>query len=112
MLALLERRGITRGYGGYWNSHGLTWRSRFRVFVAPVSQCGPTGRQLCRSNITTIDSWYEPRPGPSFLIVDPSGIFVTRPWSPAGARPTEVHRFGRITVFFYDRDLAEQIERR
>jgi hypothetical protein len=110
LIRLLERRGLTRGYAPYWDAQSLTWQSGMRLLVAPVQPCDPRrGGALCRMPFFTIDSWYDERPGPSFLIVDPAFGLAATP-SPTFGRPLESHRLPPdITVYVYPYDLARHI---
>jgi hypothetical protein len=111
LVRLLERNGVTRGYAGYWDAANLTWQSGMRVLVSPVSLCdGPRGPSLCASNFFTIGSWYDERPGRSFLIVDRSTAFVTEP-PPVIRSASASYRFGALTVYLFGYDLARHIRR-
>jgi hypothetical protein len=103
VTAMLVRKGITRGYAGYWNAQSLTWNSGMRLLVAPVTWDRHIG--LCRYRWNTIDSWFEDRGGPTFLIVDPTTPFMNS--TPTFVdRATEVRRYGPLTVYLFDYDLA------
>jgi hypothetical protein len=105
LVRLLERRHVTRGYAGYWDAQNLSWQSGMRLIVAPVSRCG---RSLCGYDFATVRSWFEPRPGPSFLIVDPTTPFVqTAPPFASGA--TEKHAFGPLEVYVFKDDIARRV---
>jgi hypothetical protein len=111
LVRLLEQRGVTRGYAGFWDAHNLTWQSRMRLLVAPVSRCDlPTGPRLCGYRFFTIDSWYDERPGPSFLLVDPETGFITEP-PPLVGDASAAYHFGPLTVYLFDYDLARRIRR-
>ncbi|MGZ4385486.1 MAG: hypothetical protein ACXVZO_01035 [Gaiellaceae bacterium] len=107
LTRLLEQKGITRGYAGYWDAQSLTWQSGMRLLVAPVSECSvPSG--LCPFNYFTIRSWYDRHPGPSFLIVDPGTTFVPKP-PPEAVNARAVYRFGPLSVYLFDYDIARGI---
>jgi hypothetical protein len=111
IIRLLEHKGLTHGYGPFWDAQSLTWKSDTRLLVAPVQQCPRRGRALCRFSYFTIASWYKPRPGPSFLIVDPPQGLSSKPPSALGP-PSEVHRIGpEVTVYLYPHDIGSQIRR-
>jgi hypothetical protein len=101
---VLDREGITRGYAGYWGAQNLSWQTGMRILVAPVSNCGD---ELCPNKIFTIRSWYEPRGGPTFLLVDPTVNFIHAP--PFAARAKATHRFGPMTLYVFDYDIARHI---
>jgi len=105
LVRLLQAKGVTRGYAGYWDAQNLTWQSRMKLLVAPVEPCGDT---LCAFNFSVIRSWYEPHGGRSFLIVDPTTSFVTRP-PPVTRNATASYRFGPLRLYLFDYDLARQI---
>jgi hypothetical protein len=74
------------------------------VLVAPVSNCGT---QLCPNNFFTIRSWYEPRGGRTFLLIDPTIPDIQAPRFAQNA--AETHHFGPITVYVFDYDISRQI---
>jgi hypothetical protein len=104
LIRLLEHKGLTRGYASYWDAQTLTWNSGMQLLVAPVSTCSAKGA-LCRMSYFTIDSWYDERPGRSFLIANG----LSKPPAEYG-RPSEVFRLGSgIPVYVYPYDLARHI---
>lgn len=105
LVRLLESKGVTRGYAGYWDAQNLSWQSGMQLLVAPVERCGST---LCGFNFSTIRSWYEERPGPSFLIVDPQNPVITEP-PPVVSEAAASYRVGPLTVYLFDFDLARHI---
>ncbi len=107
LLQLLEREGVTRGYAGYWGAQNLSWQTDMHLLVAPVGNCG---EQLCPYNVFTIRSWYEPQGGPTFLLVDPTVNAIHPPPFAAQARVT--HRFGPMTVYLFDYDIARHVRLR
>ena len=113
VIRLLERQGLERGYAGFWDAQSLTWKSEMRLLVAPVQPCDPQrGDTLCRRRFFTIDSWYEERPGPSFLIVDPPQGLAFEPPSSFG-RPSSTFDVGpEMRVYVYPYDLARHIRQR
>jgi hypothetical protein len=84
-----------------------------RLLVAPGQACYVGGRgALCRMPFFTIDSWYEERPGPSFLIVDPPQGLAFDPPSSFG-RPSSTFDVGpEMRVYVYPYDLARRIGQR
>ena len=103
LTTMLVREGVTRGYAGYWDAQNLSWKSGLRLMIAPVTWDPVIG--LCRYRWNTIDSWFEERPGSTFLIVDPTTPFMSsRPKFADSAR--EVHRFGPLTVYVFEYDIA------
>jgi hypothetical protein len=106
LVQLLERKGATHGYAGYWDAQNLSWQSGMRLLVAPVTRC--TATQLCPYNFFTIRSWYEPHRGPSFLLLDATnGVIAGAP--PFVRHATKSYRFGPLTVHLFDYDIARHI---
>ena len=106
LVELLEREGVSRGYAGYWDAQNLTWQTRMRLLVAPVTRCTTT--QLCPYDFFTIRSWYVPRPGGSFLLLDDTNDVI------AGAPPfvrnaNDSRRFGPLTLYVFDYDIARHV---
>jgi hypothetical protein len=104
LVELLEREGVTRGYAGYWDAQNLSWQTDMRVLVAPVVNCG---ERLCPYNFFTIRSWYEPKGGPTFLLIDPTIPVIHAP--PFVSRASASHRFGPLTVYLFEYDIARHI---
>jgi hypothetical protein len=108
LVRLLERKGVTRGYGGYWDAQNITWQSGMRLLIAPVQRCAP---QLCPYNFFTIRSWYEPHPGPTFLILDATNRFI--PTAPRFVeKATATYHLGPLTVYLFDYDITRHIRLR
>lgn len=105
MMRVLEREGVTNGYAGFWDAANLTWQSGMRVLVAPVTRCG---QKLCAYPFFTISSWFEERPGPSFLIVDPETEFISEPPPDVSSASASYH-FGPLTLYLFNYDLARRI---
>jgi len=104
---LLEQEGVTRGYAGYWGAQNLSWQSGMHLLVAPVSNCGD---ELCPNNIFTIRSWYQERGGPTFLLIDPTVNAIHAP--PFAERARTTRRFGPMTLYIFDFDIARHIRLR
>jgi hypothetical protein len=104
LVRLLEREGVTRGFSGFWNAQNLTWQTGMRLQVAPIRNCGS---QLCPYNVFTIRSWYEPRGGRTFLLLDPTLHVIHAP--PFASRAIERHHFGPLTVYLFDYDIARHV---
>jgi hypothetical protein len=101
---LLEREGVTRGYAAYWGAQNLSWQSGMRLLVAPVRNCG---MELCPNNVFTIRSWYLPQRGPTFLLIDPTVNAIEAP--PFAAQAKATHRFGPMTLYLFDYDIARHV---
>ena len=109
IVRLLERKHLIHGYAAFWDAQSVTWNSGMRVLVAPVQPCSPQTTALCRHPFFTMASWYQERPGRSFLIVDPN-IDVRTKASPALGRPSETyHLDSGVVVYVYPYDLARHV---
>lgn len=108
LITLLRARGLEKGYGGYFDASSVTWRSRYAVQVRPVLECGnPDGADLCPFFLMRVASWYEPASGPTYLVVNPTGSFVTR--EPKGlGPPVERVSVGVLTLLVYPYDIASR----
>jgi hypothetical protein len=102
--------GLEYGYGGYDDAPVVTWLTDERVKVFQVGVCGA---RLCPYGAHTISSWYRPRPGiRTFLVTHPAarGPSLRHPYAVAGT-PVAVRRFGSLTVYVYDHDIAADLAR-
>ena len=96
------------GYSGYWDAAPITWASRFRVRVYPVSVCVQNAH-LCPFDLHTISSWYAPHPGVrSFLLTDSAIPLVPSPTPDLGP-PSAVYDVGKVTMYVYPYDVATKI---
>jgi hypothetical protein len=110
LIRFLARQHVTHGYAGYWDAQNLTWQSDMRLFVAPIVRCDRARKpQLCGFNFSTISSWFEERPGGSFLIVDPTTPFINEPPSIVSEATTS-ERLGPLTAYVFSFDLARYIQ--
>jgi hypothetical protein len=108
LIRLLENHGLTRGYAPYWDAQSLTWKSGLHLRIAPVQVCPAYPGKLCKFPFFTIGSWYQPQPGPSFLIVDPAAGLTFKP-PPSFGRPTASYSLSPdLTVYAYPYDLARR----
>jgi hypothetical protein len=105
---IAARDRLKFGYAGYWDAAPISWATKFRVQVYPVSVCDQNAH-LCRFDLHVISSWYTPRPGVgSFLLTDPSLANVSAPTPDLGP-PTAVYHIGRVTMYTYPYDLAAKV---
>ena len=105
LVRALEGKHVSRGYAGYWDAQNLSWQSGMRLVIAPVALCK---QGVCGSDFATIRSWYEPRPGPSFLIVDPTTPFMSH--APTFVREaTQRLSLGPLRVYLFKTDIAARI---
>jgi hypothetical protein len=104
IVRMLERKGVTRGYAGFWDAGNLSWQTDMRLLVAPVGNCGA---DLCANKFFTIRSWYEAKDGPTFLLVDPTNAFIHAP--SFASRAAGTYRFGPLMLYVFDYDIARHI---
>jgi hypothetical protein len=104
IVRFLEHEDATRGYAGFWDAGNLTWQTDKRLLVAPVNNCET---QLCPNNFFTIESWYKPTGGRTFLLVDSTLPLIHAP--PFASRAARMRKFGPITVYVFDYDIARHI---
>jgi hypothetical protein len=115
VIAFLEHEGLTRGYGGYWYSHSITWHSNQRTTVYPVSECTPplsSSGTLCPVPLATATSWYHPEPGVKTFVVTggsgpPAAALRATPPEALGP-PSRTATLGVYSVFVYDYDVASR----
>jgi MFS family permease len=104
IVRTLEREHARYGYAGFWSSFNLAWQSNMRVVVAAVNNCGA---ELCPNRFFTIESWYHPHRGRSFLLVDATIPDIKAPEFAKNAAKTV--RFGPLTLYVFDDDIAARI---
>jgi len=112
VLAVLEGRGLERGYAAYGSASALTYKSNGELAVRPVFPCVEASGQpsLCRFFANRVESWYVPDPVQrSFVVSDAVHIGVLRiptPPPPVLGVPIEQITVGTQTVFVYPYDVA------
>lgn len=102
-----EETHATFGYSLYWDAAAITWRANFRVLVAPVVGCGPTGPKLCPGPNGYLEAWYYHIPRRTFLLTDTSVI----DWNPSATlgQTIATHRFGTVTMYVYNYNIIEKL---
>lgn len=105
---IANRERIARGFGPYWDAAAISHFTKEKPLVAPVLTCGAS---LCANPFGTVESWFRPTSGPSFLITDaaqssvagiPSG--VESPYKTINISPT-------VKMYLFRGDLAHHIAR-
>jgi MFS family permease len=104
IVRVLDRAGVRRGYAGFWDAQNLAWQTNMHLLVAPVRNCADT---LCPNNLFTITSWYRPRGGPTFLLVDATLPLIHAP--PYAKSAAQKLRFGPLTLYVFRDDIARRI---
>ncbi len=108
VAAVAAAHHLNYGYASYWDASAITWATKLRLRVFPVSVCNQNA-QLCRFDLHTISSWYTARRGiRSFLLADSAQPLVRGPTPDLGT-VTAVYHVGRITMYVYPYDLASKI---
>lgn len=108
---LAQANHATTGYAGYWYASNLTWNSRERVRVRPVSLCSnPTGADFCQFYLNTVPSWFAPATQHTFLLVDPTEEYMSG--VPRGLGPPLVaYALPESTtrMYIYPYDIASRL---
>ena len=104
----LVQRGLTNGYGAYWDAHIVTLMSSNRVRVLPVLN-GPSGLEPSHWNSTL--AWYRTLPDTpvTFVVFEPMA-----PWGGVDEKsaaatfgpPDRSETLGRYRILIWDHDLA------
>lgn len=107
LTKVLTARGVTYGYGPYWDATSVTWRAHERIKMRPVLTCGTN---LCPTFFQRNVDWYRSKmQRPTFLVIDKRGTFATfmDPTPPAslGQASEVLHRHG-LDIYIYDYDIA------
>ncbi|MEY2472165.1 MAG: hypothetical protein QOK28_1494 [Actinomycetota bacterium] len=105
LAAALKPRGVTYGYGPYWDASGLTLAGGSRITIRPVRTCGA---RLCPPPYLRAERWYAPRTRRTFLVIDPAAkptFMSATPPANLGAA-TEEFFVGAMHVFVYDHDIS------
>jgi hypothetical protein len=103
-----QSNGLDHGYAGYWEAASSDELSRFGLHAYPVTDCGLTKEARCPFHQHMIAAWYRPKPRVrTFYVYNarPSNESISRPLKRWG-RPVRKARFGSLTVWVYDYDLA------
>jgi hypothetical protein len=104
VIALLDARGLRRGYSTYWDANAVTWQTGGRIQIAAVVE-NPTDVAPFRPN--SIDAWYDgTAPEPTFFLVDPDPLVMAAPPGDRLPPPDEIIPVGRFTVLVYRDDIA------
>lgn len=104
VLRFAEAHHVDRGFASYWDAQDLTWLTRFKLQIYPISSgCG--AEALCPST-ARISSWYLPKlQTRSMLIADSAQTGV--PAIPAQlGHPLATTHIGSLTLAVYPYDIA------
>lgn len=107
----LLAHNLTRGYASYWTALPLRLSTNGALDVLPVAegtQCGGNDvAVMCRSLLSTQAGWFTPRPGRTFVVVDPTDMYVTSPPPASLGAPTQIFTVDRFTVYVYADDVMQ-----
>ncbi|MBU5673841.1 hypothetical protein [Paenibacillus brevis] len=101
----LQQKGLTRGYGSYWNSSIVTLESENDVIIRPVVYNG----EIVPFAWFSKTSWYsEPT---NFLIFDNTN------WGDINAEnaekkfgvPDRIYNFNGLTILYWDKDISKEL---
>jgi hypothetical protein len=110
LIAAVEAAGIHHGYAGYWQGDLVTWASRDRVESRAVFQSAACGSAdpgwFCPFPTNAVDSWYDPVPGPSFVVVEDGSTFLPNPLPTALHAQRTLRVADRFTVYLFDHDVG------
>ncbi len=101
-----KANGANYGYAGFWDAIPITWHTRFGLHAYPVLGCGDGN---CRFYQHQISSWYDKRPGRSFLVIDPAQPLQPSA-DPAYGQPVATKQIGDVTVHVYADDIADRFD--
>jgi hypothetical protein len=102
-----ERMHATYGYGLYGDSAAITWRTNFRVLVAPIVGCQASPTKLCPGPNGYLEAWYAPTPRRTFVLTDTSIVAWTPPTALGPAIAT--YHFGTVTMYVYNYNVVGRL---
>jgi hypothetical protein len=111
LLSTLQQLGVTRGYGGYWESYAVGWHTDQHISALPLQTCTDAiGRtQLCRYAYAP-PALYRAQTGPVFVIVlrgscDGDDLCINTANLARLPTPEVVRTVGLLQVDVYSRDV-------
>jgi hypothetical protein len=105
---------LDHGYAGYWDAIPLSLQSDFKVRAYPIEPCYlPEEDRYCPERLHIIESWYEPKQDVrTFYVTNALPLVPYLDPPPASwGRPFKTARFGDLTIYAYDYDIASRLER-
>jgi hypothetical protein len=107
----LLAHNLTRGYASYWIALPLRLSTNDALDVLPAAegtQCGGNDvAVMCRNLLSNQGGWFTPRPGRTFVVVDPSDTYVPSPPPASLGAPTQSFTVDRFTVYVYADDVMQ-----
>ncbi len=106
-----QRMDATHGFALYWDASSITWRSNFKVVVAPIVGCENPKYpgSLCPGPYNYLEEWYYDRPDRTFVLTDSFGPDDV--WKvPKTLGPTiGTYHFGTVTMYVYDHNVVSTL---
>lgn len=100
---------VSTGYGGWEDASSVTWNTKMRVTVRPLTVCeNPRGADVCPFYMGSVPSWYTPRARRTFLLVDSEEPWISSLPSGLGA-PAVTYAFGSMRMYVYPYDIASKL---
>jgi hypothetical protein len=117
-IAFLEERGLTHGYAAFDEASPMSVKTNFRLHVYPVTQlfvgpgddCGATPPSgICPYAYNSASDWYRGGSGPTFILIDPYMVRLSRPPLADLDSVSAVYQVGRFTIYEYPDDVASHM---
>lgn len=107
VLRFARAHDVQYGYAGYWDAPDLTWLTRFRLKIYPITAgCGSNG--LCAISPAQINTWYRPRSGVRSMLIADRALPGVSGLDPKLGPPLATTRIGTMTVAVYPFDIASR----
>jgi hypothetical protein len=117
LLSTLRQLGVTRGYGGYWESYAIGWQTDQHISALPLQTCADAagGSQLCRYAYAP-PALYQAQSGPVFVIVlrgscDGDDLCINAANLASLPKPELVRTVGLLQVEVYTHDAFADLPR-
>jgi hypothetical protein len=109
LTRIATQNHVRFGFSDWGDASSFTWGTHEQVVVRPLSECAVAEEvRLCPGFQAYVPSWYAPRQGPSFLLVEPHGVELREPPSNLG-KPLAGYSFDGIEMFVYPYDIASRL---
>jgi hypothetical protein len=111
IVDIAEREDAHIGYGDYWDAASLTWSKDLAVRVYPVAHCVRDSDVLCPYWFNVASTWYQARPGTSFLLRNNSSTYAAGDPPKNFGPPSSTHVIDdTFTMFVYPYDIASRLD--
>ena len=117
-IAFLEEQHLDRGYAAYEEASTMSLKTDFALHVYPVTElfvtpsdtCGPPPKgAICPYAYNSESTWYTGSSGPTFILVDPALVRLSRPPPPELDVVAATYHIDRFTIFVYADDVASHM---